>query len=280
MGRHIIKRAAGLMLGLCLSYSLNAADLPPEHEVRRLVIAADSAIAEERWNDASRHLTRLQNLNAEKPADYQFLRGRVMLQAGQLNEAQSALEAYVTQAGTEGKYYDQSLQLITRIEDQRQASPEKSGNEPVAVIEPAERIDTEALKSLYLESSDRGALIAHLNSLLSLNAWQPGPVIRSKPSEGVTYQVSAGSDASLQIKEEVREGGGGPTMRTQSLSVFGVNPIVSHACFDADNSCWLYDPRNQSRWLRLANRPEASAETARVLSELIRNLQKGGASGS
>lgn len=280
MGRHIIARAAGLMLGLCLSYSLNAADLPPEHEVRRLIIAADSAIGEERWNDASRHLTRLQNLQAEKPADYQFLRGRVMLQADQLNEAQSALEAYVTQAGTEGKYYDQSLQLITRIEDQRQVSPEKTGNKPVAVIEPAERIDTEALKSLYLETSDRGALIAHLNSLLSLNAWQPGPVIRSNPSEGVTYQVTIGTDASLQIKEAVREGEGGPTLRTQSLSVFGVNPVVSHACFEADNTCWLYDPRNRSRWLRLANRPEGSAETARVLSELIRNLQKGGASGN
>lgn len=275
MSRRFTARMAGLMLGLGLCLSPNAADLPPEHEVRRLIIAADNAIAEERWNDASRHLTRLQNLKAEKPADYQFLRGRVMLQASQLNEAQSALEAYVTEAGAEGKYYDQSLQLITRVEDQRQANPERKSSETVAVIEPAERIDTEALKSLYLEVSDRGALIAHLNSLLSLNAWQPGPVIKSDPSAGVKYQVTVGTDASLQLKEEVREGEAGPTLRTQNISVFGINPVISYTCFDTDNSCWLYDPRDQSRWLRLANRSKPAAETARVLSELIRNLQKG-----
>lgn len=269
----------GLFLGLGLVLSLglgaNAADLPPEHEVRRLIIAADSAIAEERWDDASRHLGQLQNMEAVKPADYKYLRGRVMLQAGQLNEAQSALEGYVTEAGEEGKYYDQSLKLITQVEDRRQANPERKGAEPVAVIEPAQRINTGALKSLYLEDSARGALVAHLNSLLSLNAWQPGSVIRSQPSKGVKYQVAIGTDAALQVTEEVRSDSGNPTLRSQTLTVFGINPVISHSCYEADNSCWLYDPRDQSRWLKLANRPEAVAETAQVLSELIRNLQKG-----
>lgn len=268
---------AGMLLGLGMSVGLSAADLPPQHEVRRLIIAVDSAIAEERWSDASRFLNRLQGLDAEKPDDYQYFRGRVMLQAGQLNEAQSALEAYVTRAGAEGDYYDQALQLITQVEEERRLQPERvdPASENVAVIEPAQRIDVDALKSLYLKDSDQAALAAHVNSLLGQAEWQPGPVIRQEPEESIRYQVDVGSDRELVIQEIVRGKGEGPRLSTRKVSVFGVNPAVSHACVEAENSCWLYDPRNQSRWLRLVNRPELAGDTAKAMSELIRTLQKG-----
>lgn len=275
MSRRATANLAGLILGLGLSLGLAAADLPPEHEVRRLIIAVDGAIAEERWQDASRYLNRLQGLNAQKPADYQFLRGRVMLQGQQLNEAQAALEAYVAQSGAEGKYYEQALRLITQIEEERRLKPESTGNETVASIEPAERVDVEALKSLYLKDSDQAALAAHVNSLLGLAAWQPGPVIREQPADSILYQTALGNDRTLIIQETVREAGQGPTVKTQKLSVFGVNPAISHACINGEDSCWLYDPRNRSRWLRLVNRPELAAETAKAMSELIRTLQKG-----
>lgn len=268
---------AGLITGLSmgLSMGLAAADLPPQHEVRRLIIAVDSAIADERWPDASRYLNRLQSLEAEKPADYQYFRGRVMLEGQQLNEAQSALETYVTRAGDEGKYYDQALQLITRVEEQRRLQPERQpSSDNIAMIEPAERLDIDALKSLYLKDSAQAALAAHINSLLSLAAWQPGQVIREQPAETIRYQVSVGQDRTLAIQELTRGPEEGPTLRTRKISVFGINPAVSHACITAENSCWLYDPRNQSRWLRLNNRPELAADTARAMGELIRTLQK------
>ena len=275
MSRCWIKAVTGLVMGLGLTLNISAAPLSPEHEVRRLVMAVDTAITESRWDDASRYLARLQTLDSPKPAEFQFFRGKVMLQASQLNEAQAALEAYVNQASADGQYYDQALQLITQVEDRQLSRPEEREAKPVATIEPAQRVDTKALQSLYLEDSEQGALIAHLNSLLSLNAWQPGPIIRNKPSEGVRYQLDVGADKTLQVQEAILDHEDGPILRASSLSVFGINPAVSHACFESDNSCWLYDPRDNSRWLRLANRPEPAAETARMLSELIRNLQKG-----
>lgn len=277
MKRCLIGMVATVVFGF--SVFLDAADLPPEHEVRRLVIAVDGAISEERWQDASRYLNRLQSIRAEKPDDYHFFRGRVMLEADQLNEAQSALEIYVTEAGAEGQHYGDALRLITRIEEQRRVAPKQANvdTNKVAVIEPAQRIDTESLKSLYLESSVLGALRAHTNSLLDQAAWQPGAVIKDDPEESIRYQVDTVSDGTLLIKKVARDPGNGPRLQTQRLTVFGINPVVSHACVDADNSCWLYDPRDQSRWLRLANRPELAAEAAKTLSELIRNLQKGDA---
>lgn len=275
MSRRVTGTLAGLVVGLGFSIGASAADLPPEHEVRRLIIAVDGAIEDERWPDASRYLNRLQSLEADKPDDYQFFRGRVMLQGGQLNEAQSALETYVTRAGAEGQYYDKALQLITGIEEERRLKPEPVSTDAIATLEPAERMDVEALKSLYLKDSDQAALAAHVNSLLSHAEWQPGSIIRQEPEESIRYQVDVAEDRALLIQEASRIANEGPTLRTRKVSVFGVNPSVSHACIDAENSCWLYDPRNQSRWLRLNNRPELAADTAKALSELIRTLQRG-----
>ena len=93
-----------------------------------------------------------------------------MLQSSHLNEAQSALETYVSQAGAEGAHYQESLQLITSIEKTRRqnaVAPQAAGeSEPVAVIEPAGEGRVESLRKLYLADSDREALTLHINSLL------------------------------------------------------------------------------------------------------------------
>lgn len=258
------------------STTVSAAPLAPEHEVRRLTLAAQKAIAESRWDEAADHLGRLQHIKADKPAEYHFYRGRVMLQANQLNEAQSALETYVAEAGTEGEHYKQSLELITRIESQRGSNSAGKPQEPVAIIEPAERIDVGALQRLYLEDTPADALAAHLNSLLSLNAWQPGPVRKENPDESIEYRVTADAQNGLQIRETQRRPGNGPTVRTRTVPVFGINPIISYDCYASDSSCWLFDPRDKSRWLRLANRPAAAEEVSQVMSELVRQLQKSG----
>ena len=91
--------------GCLLSTALfmgEASALEPEHEMRRLMLATEAAVEAESWGDASEYLTRLQQMEPEKPADYLYFRGRVMLESGYFNEARSALERYVSKDGSEG----------------------------------------------------------------------------------------------------------------------------------------------------------------------------------
>ncbi len=145
--------AAGILL-----YAGCAMALPPEHEIRRLMLATEQAIASESWGDASEYLGRLQQLDGERPVDFQFFRGRVMQKSDLLNEAQTAFEAYVTRAGKKGQYYQQALERITEVEKLRkdralaavtssEAVPPKA---KIATIESAGPQSPADLKNLYL----------------------------------------------------------------------------------------------------------------------------------
>jgi hypothetical protein len=247
--RVVCNAVGGCLLSLAL-FMGEASALEPEHEMRRLMLATEAAVEAESWADASEYLTRLQQMEPEKPADYLYFRGRVMLESGYFNEARSALEGYVSNAGSEGEHYTGSLEMITRIEKTRKSersSIEQAGtasSEPVVVIESAGEASVKKLRELYLADSDTEALITHLNVLLGNAGWRPDQRIKrlDYPAD-VTYQVSRMND-SLNIQEARRETGGRMTHSTESLNVFGVNPGIDWNCEPAASACWIYDPRN------------------------------------
>ena len=251
--------------------------LAPEHETRRLMLATEEAVVAEKWGEAAEYLNRLQQLEGEKPVDYYFFRGRVMLQSSHLNEAQSALETYVTRAGAKGAYYQESLKLITDIEKARKESalaPQGAGEpERVAVIEPAGDSRVASLRKLYLADSDREALTLHINSLLELSGWRRDQtVVRlDRPAE-VEYRLSSqGSEIQIQ---EIRRGDDGRVRRsTEPMSVFGINPRVEWRCEPAISTCWVYDPRDGSRLFQLALNRDQAQEIADTLGHLIRAVQ-------
>lgn len=251
--------------------------LAPEHETRRLMLATEEAVTAEKWGEAGEYLNQLQQLKGEKPVDYYFYRGRVMLQASHLNEAQSALETYVTQAGAEGAHYQESLKLITAIEKQRKqvsvAPQNVAEREPVAVIEPAGKGGIESLRRLYLADSDREALVLHLNSLLELSGWRRDQtVVRLDRPADVEYRISTVGNE-IQVQEMRRAEDGKILRTTRQIPVFGVNPMVEWGCEAAAESCWVYDPRDGSRLMQLAVNQERAGEIAQTLGQLIRNLQ-------
>ncbi|MBU2954392.1 hypothetical protein [Marinobacter sp. F3R08] len=251
--------------------------LAPEHETRRLMLATEEAVMAENWGDAAEYLNRLQQLEGEKPADYYFYRGRVMLQSSHLNEAQSALETYVSQVGTEGPHYQESLKLITSIEKTRKESalaPQSAGeSERVAVIEPAGDGRVDSLRKLYLADSDREALTLHINSLLELAGWRRDKaVVRlDRPAE-VEYRLGTQGDE-LQIQEIRRTEDGRILRSTEQMSVFGINPKVEWRCEATVSTCWVYDPRDGSRLLQLAENRDRAEEIAETLGHLIRTVQ-------
>ncbi|HKK56195.1 hypothetical protein [Marinobacter sp.] len=271
------------LLGGCLFsaflFAGEATALEPEHEVRRLMLATESAVQGGNWEQASEYLSRLQQMESEKPADYLYFRGRVMLESGHLNAARSALESYIAKTGSEGEYYTSALAMITRVETAREGARSVAGQaassprEPTAVIEPAGEGSLDQLRELYLADSDTEALVIHLNALLDRAGWTADRRIKrlDRPAD-LSYQVYRMND-SLKIQESRRDNSGRVTHKSESLSVFGVNTSINWDCEPAAAACWIYDPRDGSRLMQLAEKHGVAAEVARTLGKLIRTMQ-------
>lgn len=268
----------GILFSSLLLVESAQAALPPEHETQRLMLAVEQAVMDDRWGDAGEYLNRLQGLDTIKPADYPFYRGLVMQQAGHLNEATAALDEYVTSAGAEGEHYKEALNLITRIEQDRKSS---GGGEqgiveiqPLASIKPAAKNNVAALEKLYLTNSPQDALQQHANSLLELNAWTDGnsKIIRPDAEPDLQYRVTSGT-GELQVQETETTDKGRSRVVSEAIPVYGINPLLKWDCPDNGRTCWIYDPRDGSRWLKLGANTDVTAELASTLGDLIRRLQ-------
>ena len=60
---------------------------------------------------------------------------------------------------------------------------------------------------------------------------------------------------------------------TESMGVFGINPSIDWDCEPAAAACWIYDPRDGSRLMQLAEKHGVASEVARTLGQLIRTMQ-------
>ena len=277
MNRHCV--ALLLVLGGAVPGLAQA--LEPEHEIRRLMLAAEEAVAAEQWGKAGEYLNRLQSMEGEKPPSYFYYRGRAMLHAGHGHQARASLERYVDLAGAEGQYYQQSLKLITDIEQQTSASVKSlaegegsGGNEPVAVIRPADEQDMQNLRKLYLADSDQQALNIHLNALLETAGWRrDSTIVRLDRPADIRYRVTP-EKGRLNIQEIRRQPDGALLRTTQYLPVFGVNPQFRSDCEPVVGACWVYDPRDGSRLFQLTPDAQQASEVARTLGRLVRELQK------
>ncbi len=284
----ITRVGRGSVCGLVLASLLMVGQvdaLEPEHETRRLMLATEEAVAGENWGEAGEYLNRLQQLEGEKPADYFYFRGRVMLESGHFNESRAALEKYVSQAGSDGEHYNDALKLITRVEKARKKESARGNNgqdksEPVAIIEPAGDESLKDLKQLYLAETDAQALVMHANTLLGSAGWRADQrVVRLDQPADIAYRIDKRNDV-ITIQESRREEDGRVLRTTESLGVFGVNPQIEWNCESATASCWIYDPRDGSRLMKLSQDRERAQEIARTLGRLVKTMQGSGQSGS
>jgi hypothetical protein len=264
-------------------YAGSAVALPAEHEIRRLMLATEQALAAENWDDASEYLGRLQQLDGERPVDFYFYRGRVMQKSGLLDQAQTSLEEYVTRAGSEGQHYTQALERITEIEKRRKDSAlaeltgdsETSLQPRIATIESAEGQSAADLKKLYLAGSEEQALLMHLNSVLQLSGWrEDNAIVRLDQPADIRYQVEK-RNSSLLVQKITRQQG---TMvrNSQQIDVYGISPLVKWDCEPGLATCWVYDPRDGSRLFQLGANQGRVEDIARTLGRLIRSLQGSG----
>lgn len=277
----------GPLLGLALAGGMlvggSVQALPTEHEIQRLMLAVEESVEKSRWQDAADYLNRLQRLDGEKPPEYLYYRGRVMARSEHYNEAMSALENYVAGTGADGKYYTESLKLITDIEQARAgqgttgAGTGEAGQEPVAEIVLAEEPGLEDQDATVAETNaSRQALINRMNRIFDRAGWRRDPrLIREGSKPDVHYQVSV-QNGEIQFRESRNGEDGVRKLSTLILPVFGISPMIEWSCENATDSCWIYDPRDGSRFLRLGDDRDQAQALARTLGDLIRKLQNPG----
>lgn len=270
----------GTLVVCAVLYAGGAVALPAEHEIRRLMLATEQALAAENWDDASEYLGRLQQLDGERPVDFYFYRGRVMQKSELLNEAQASLDEYVTRAGKEGRYYKPALERITEVEklrkDRALAALDNNPATPlqprIATIEAAEGQSEADLQKLYLADTEEQALLMHLNSVLQLSGWrEDNAIVQLDQPADIRYQVEK-RNSSLLIQQITRQQG---TMlrKSQQIDVYGISPLVKWDCEPSLATCWVYDPRDGSRLFQLGANQGQAEDIARTLGRLIRNLQ-------
>jgi len=262
-------------LALCLSLPV-AAGLPPEHEAQRLLLATETAVEEGRWDDATDYMNRLQRTDVELEADFYYLRGRIMQEAGQSREARNAYERYVSEAGRDGDMYQEALRRITQMEEAGVAAARALDEDRAeASIEAAGGSELEQLQGLYLADNPVDALIGHINGLLTQHSWKgPSRVIVRHEDQGVHYRISVeGGSLHVRTREVGADGLASASMRR--MNVFGINPRVSSDCSSREGACWVLDPRDNSRWLKLAEDRDGAREIARMMSLLLREIQRG-----
>ena len=133
------------------------------------------------------------------------------------------------------------------------------------------------LKRLYMTKDERKALLAHSNALLDTYALRAGYQLGKAPAQrsDLRYQLSVAGPGELLVRQETRtEQSKTLAVSNQRLSVFGVDPYIRYNCPTSGITCMLNNPADGSPWITVLRDHQGSADLAKAISFLIRNLQR------
>lgn len=252
-----------------------ATGLPPEHEAKRLLLAVQQSIDNGQWDKAEQQLKKITTLDVPLDASFHFMNGQVLLQQAEYDLAQKSLEIYVLQAGEEGEFYIQSLEMITEADEKKSALSEnkKPANPADLKLEKSKDQYLDSLKALYLTSSAKDALVLRINSILTTHPYQGARIKQKDANKGAKYSINV-TGSQLQIQEKKYDRSGAPTLSVNKMDMYGVDPFVKYSCDYDRYICWLYHPVNQyDRWILIDRDEEAAKELSEAMARLIRLLQ-------
>ena len=130
------------------------------------------------------------------------------------------------------------------------------------------------LRTLYLTSNERVALLTHVNALLETYGLRAAYQVGRPNPQDLRYRLETGAPGELRIREERRDASGSIAVRNRSLSVFGMDPYVQYQCPSQGVVCTFANQGGEA-WLTILRDPRGAEELAKALSFLFRNLQKG-----
>lgn len=89
--------------------------LPPEIQRDILVKQITKSIKEENHSETLSLIDKLAKLQKKLPASIMYFRGRAEFEVGEFHAAEQSISGYLKQEGKKAKFYDQSLELLTKI---------------------------------------------------------------------------------------------------------------------------------------------------------------------
>ena len=131
------------------------------------------------------------------------------------------------------------------------------------------------LKTLYLTSDERQALLAHSNALLKTYGLRAAYQVGQANPQDLEYRLSVGAPGQLRIREERHDASGNVAVRNRQVSVFGMDHYIRYQCLPQGIVCEFQSQAEGEPWLTILRDPKGAEELAKALSFLLRNLQKG-----
>ncbi len=279
-------RSLRYLLFSMLFFSATVAhSLPPEIEVDRLILAAKEKLADQDYPAARQYLERVSPLNVEPPAEYYLLYGQVYYESDAWEQAKSHFEKYVEMAGKEGEAYQESLKMITELEETLASRPEPQ-EEPTeaskaAAIQLAEKQGVKydrKVADLYLDPSLTQSLVTHVNSLLKSYRYVEGKIKNTERNDYIDFKLALTKNRELVLtRRDVSRDGGGPLseLSVSRLNAFGIDPNIEYRCSKEADSCTIKHPLNQKEWIKIAKDEEGAEEISKALTRLLKALQRG-----
>ena len=163
-----------LLFSLALIAGTTAQGLPPEIEVDRLILAAKEKLVADNFPAAREYLERVTPLKIDPPAEYYLLYGKIHYESDAWEQAKASFEKYVELAGKEADAYEESLRLITELEEtlaDKQQSDFKTATAeptPVTLTEKQGAKYDKKVAQLYLNQDLEKSLVTHVLSLIHI----------------------------------------------------------------------------------------------------------------
>jgi formylglycine-generating enzyme required for sulfatase activity len=90
---------------------------PPDIQADILINSAKNDMEAERWKDAAISFEKAMNLRINLPVEFHLLYGKVLLKAGNYDDALSSISNYLTLVGREGEYFEDAITLIVEAKN-------------------------------------------------------------------------------------------------------------------------------------------------------------------
>ncbi|MCG8315388.1 MAG: hypothetical protein MI976_19435 [Pseudomonadales bacterium] len=273
-----------LAFSLSLLVSYHAQALPPEIEVDRLILAAKEKLATDNFPAAREYLERVTPLKIDPPAEYYLLYGKVYYESDAWEQAKASYEKYVELAGKEADAYEESLRVITELEetlqDKQQSDFKSATTEPTPVTLTAkqgEKYDKK-VSQLYLNQDLEKSLVTHVNSLLKSYRFIEGKIKNTDRGDYIDFKLSLakGKELVLTRRDITHSLSGEKSELTVSkLNAFGIDPNVEYRCSKESDSCTIKHPLNQKEWIKISRDEQGAEEITKALTRLLKALQRG-----
>jgi len=249
--------------------------LPPAHEAKRLMLAAQKFINAEQWDKAEQQLKNVTALDVPLSAKFHYMHGQVLFHRSEFDMAQKSFEVYVLQAGEGGEFYISALEMITEADEKKKNIKPKVTNTDALTLDKAKDEYLESLKKLYLTDDTKQALVLQINNILSTHPYHGSRIKQQDVNKGVRYSVSL-TGSELQVQEKSYDKKGAPSLIVNRMDVYGVDPFIKYNCDYDRYICWLYNPINQhDRWILLDRNDDAAKELSEAMGRLIQSVQGG-----